>query len=165
MNRIIRGDAVVADDWRTLADDAQPAAGAKVIVPLQRWREQRATLLAAAAAVGVRIPNTEDVDTLWPEIAGRPLLALEWPKYGDGRAHSQAQILRRRFGFKGELRAVGEIGRDLVFHLRRCGFDVIVPRAGENLAGCLQALQDFSTAYQPAADGIAAVFARRRRAV
>lgn len=159
---IIRGDAIVADDWQLLVDDGQPEADTQIIVSLAYWRKAREVLLAEAAEVGVQLPNDIDVDEVWPEIEDRPLIALEWPTFGDGRAHSQAQVLRRRLGYKGELRAIGDIGRDLVFHLRRCGFDVIVPREGEDLDDCLHALKDFSTAYQPAADDVQAVFARRR---
>lgn len=162
MSRILLGNALIEDPWQTLDGDTEPPAQGAVIVPLARWRAQAAALRARSDAVGVLIPNTEDVDALWPEIADRPLLALHWPRYGDGRAHSQAQVLRRRLGYGGTLRAVGEIGRDLVFHLRRCGFDMIVPRADEDAGVYLSALADFSTAYQPAADGVAAVFTRRR---
>lgn len=162
MSRIIRGDTIVADDWQLLVDDTQPEADTQIIVSLEYWRKASDVLLAEAAEVGVQLPNDVDVDAVWPEIRERPLIALEWPTVGDGRAHSQAEVLRRRLDYKGELRAIGEISRDLVFHLRRCGFDVIVPREGEDMEDCLRALKDFSTAYQPAADDVQAVFARRR---
>ncbi len=163
MSRIIRGDAIVTDDWQLLPDDTQPEADTQIIVSLEYWRKAREVLLSEAAEVGVQIPNDVDADEVWLEIEDRPLIALNWPTYGDGRAHSQAQVLRLRLGFKGELRAIGDIGRDLVFHLRRCGFDVIVPREGEDMEDCLGALKDFSTAYQPATDDIEPVFVRRRQ--
>lgn len=161
--RLIRDETIADDDWLTVEDTAAPVPpGGRVIAPLSRWRAERDALLATAAAVGVLLPNTEDVETIYPEIADRPLLALQFPNFGDGRALTQARLLRGRLGYTGELRAVGDILRDLVFGLRRCGFDTIVPRADQDLDDCLRALREFSTAYQPAADGVVAVFARRR---
>ncbi|MBX6419571.1 MAG: DUF934 domain-containing protein [Nevskia sp.] len=164
MSRILKNRRLVEDDWRLIEDGAPVCAGEKIIVPLRRWREERSALLASAAAVGVLLPNTEDVEALWPEIADRPLIALQFPVFGDGRALSQAVVLRRRLGFGGELRALGDILRDQVFGLQRCGFDAIVPRADQDLEDCLRALAEFSVVYQPAADGLETVWQKRRSA-
>ncbi len=164
MSRIIRDGAIVEDDYTELADDAPAPAAGKVIVSLKRWRAERAQLEAAGLTVGVRLANTEEVDKVWPDVRDRPLIALEWPKFADGRAFSQAQPLRERLAYAGELRAVGEVARDQVFSMHRCGINAFVPRAGEDIEGCLAALKDFSEAYQPAADGAVAIWQRRRRA-
>ncbi|MGH8460604.1 MAG: DUF934 domain-containing protein [Stenotrophobium sp.] len=163
--RMIRGNALVIDDWTEIDDEsALPAGGnpTKLIVPLKRWRTERESLIAAGMQIGVRLANTEDVDTIFPEIADRPLLALEFPKFDDGRALTQARVLRGRLDYRGDLRGVGDILQDLIFIMRRCGFNEIVPRADQNSEGCLQALADFSTAYQPAADDVQSAFVRRR---
>ena len=161
MTRIIRKHSIVEDDW-TLAIDgaARPPAG--LIVPLARWQAERELLLASAAAVGVLLPNTEDVEAIYPQIADRPLIALQFPTFTDGRALTQAVLLRNRLGFAGELRALGDVVRDLVFWLGRCGFDAIVPRPDQDLEACRGALHELGVAYQPAADAHAAVWARRR---
>lgn len=160
--KIVDGEVLAIDDWLTVADGDEVPRGGRVIVSLARLRSERAALLGAAAAVGVRLPNTVDVDDIWPEIADRPLLALSFPTHGDGRALSQANVLRNRLGYRGEVRATGDVTRDLVFGLRRCGVDVIAPRDDQNPEDCLRALRDFSDAYQPAADHVEAVFVRRR---
>ncbi len=163
MSRIIRQRTLVEDEW-TLAVDAathSPATG-KLIVPLARWRIERECLLAQAHAVGVLLPNTEDVEVAYSEVADRPLLALQFPTFSDGRALTQATLLRTRLGFTGELRAVGDVVRDLVFWLGRCGFDAIVPRPDQDLSDCCAALHEIRAAYQPAADGQASAWARRR---
>ncbi len=95
--------------------------------------------------------------------AGRPLLALELPKFDDGRALTQARVLRERLGCRGDLCAVGDILQYLVFVARRCGSNGIQPCADQNLDNCLHVLQDFSTAYQPAADAAQSAFIRRRQ--
>jgi uncharacterized protein (DUF934 family) len=157
--RVLRRGSVIEDDWTLLQDG--PARG-RTIVPLARWRRERAALLSASTAVGVLLPNTEDVEAVYAEIGDRPLIALQFPGFADGRALSQAVVLRTRLGFDGELRAVGDIVRDLVFWLGRCGFDTIVPRPGQDLEACRLALDELQVSYQAAADGRTPVWIRRR---
>lgn len=160
---MIRDNALVADDWAEVDSQAEIPPAKKLIVPLSRWLTEREQLCSTGATIGVRLPNTEDVDAIFPEIADRPLIALELPKFDDGRALTQARVLRGRLGYRGDLRGVGDILQDLVYIMRRCGFNEIIPRADQGLDGCLRALADFSTAYQPAADSIQSVFIRRRK--
>jgi uncharacterized protein (DUF934 family) len=155
--RVLRRGSVALDDWTLAAD-----GGGRTIVPLERWRRERELLLSAGAAVGVLLANTEDVDAVYPEVRDRPLIALEFPAFTDGRALSQAVVLRTRLGFTGELRAVGDIIRDLVFWLGRCGFDSIVPREDQDPEACRIALSELEVSYQAAADGRTPVWIQRR---
>jgi uncharacterized protein (DUF934 family) len=163
---ILRHGEPASDDWTVIEDGRTEieADGGQVIVTLARWRAERETLLAQHAAVGVLVPNTADIEAVYPEIADRPLLALQFPAFADGRALSQAVVLRKRLGFRGELRAVGDVIRDLVFWLGRCGFDSIVPRKDQKLEACREALHEISVAYQAAADAHTPIWIRRRRA-
>jgi uncharacterized protein (DUF934 family) len=164
--RILRRRELIEDEW-TLIEDTRAAgagpAGGKLIVTLARWRIEREALLTAQAAVGVLVPNTADVEAIYPEIGDRPLIALQFPTFSDGRALSQAVVLRRRLGFEGELRALGDVIRDLVFWLARCGFDSIVPRQDQSLEACKEALDELTVAYQAAADEHIPVWVRRRQ--
>jgi uncharacterized protein (DUF934 family) len=162
--RILREGELVEDNWTVIEDGltGTAEAGRKVVVTLARWMAARETLLAAHTAVGVLVPNTADIEAVFPEIQDRPLIALQFPVFSDGRALSQAVVLRKRLGFKGELRAVGDVIRDLVFWLGRCGFDSIVPRQDQSLEGCRAALTELTVAYQGAADGHSPVWIRRR---
>jgi uncharacterized protein (DUF934 family) len=170
--RILRKGSIVEDDWIVLQDglaeqregEAEDPAGG-MIVPLPRWRSERAALLSAGTALGVLLPNTEDVEAVYPEIGDRPLVALQFPTFADGRALSQAVVLRTRLGFTGELRAIGDITRDLVFWLGRCGFDAIVPRLDQDLEACRLALVELRVSYQAAADGRTPAWIQRRAAV
>ena len=157
--RVLRQGSIVEDDWTLLADGL---TGGRAIVPLMRWRRERAALLSGSSAVGVLLANTEDVEAVYPEVSDRPLIALEFPAFADGRALSQAVVLRTRLGFRGELRAVGDITRDLVFWLGRCGFDTIVPRADQDLEACRLALSELRVSYQAAADGRPPAWIARR---
>jgi uncharacterized protein (DUF934 family) len=159
--RVVRRGSVVEDDWTLLTEGLAPGCGG-IIVPLERWRSEREALSSGCAAVGVLLPNTADVDALYPQIRDRPVLALEFPVFTDGRALSQAVVLRTRLGFTGELRAVGDIIRDLVFWLGRCGFDTIVPRPGQDLEACRLALGELKVGYQAGGDGRTPVWIRRR---
>ena len=163
--RILRNSELVEDEW-TLIEDGRAdieAGPGKVIVTLARWRGEREALLRGHAAVGVLVPNTADIEAVFVEIEDRPLIVLQFPTFTDGRALSQAVVLRKRLGFRGELRAVGDVIRDLVFWLGRCGFDSIVPRKDQSLEGCREALREITVAYQAAADAHTPVWARRRR--
>lgn len=161
---ILRRGELAEDDWTVIEDGRTELApgGAKVIVSLARWRTEREALLSAHAAVGVLVPNTADIEAVFAEIADRQLVALQFPTFTDGRALSQAMVLRKRLGFKGELRAVGDVIRDLVFWLGRCGFESIVPRKDQRLEDCRAALHELTVAYQAAADEHTPVWIRRR---
>lgn len=162
---LIRGGALVADDFMRLADEAAPLTGQRFIVPLARFEAEREGLLASGAAIGVVLPNTADVDALWPALADRPLLVLQFPAFGDGRAYSQARLLTQRHRYGGELRATGAaVVRDQIHFMARCGFSSFELRADQDAAACLAAWHDFSAAYQPDAAGPASILTRRRAA-
>ncbi len=118
-----RRDGFIDDIWIKVADgDAPPAAGA-ILVSAARWRAEREALSARADPVGVAIsPGKEALEHLY-EATNRPLIALDFPKFADGRAFSFAQLLRQRFEYKGELRAIGDVLLDELALMLRCGFD------------------------------------------
>lgn len=152
MSLLIRDGRLVAEDYVELADDQAPTETA-VIVPLARWLEQQAALEAQPAKVAVRLPNTIEVSTIWPQISARPMIELDFPAFPDGRAYSQARVLRDRFGYTGEIRARGAaVVRDQLHNMLRAGINSFVLRDDQDADTCLSALADFNLAYQPAAD-------------
>jgi uncharacterized protein (DUF934 family) len=151
------------DRWQRVADDAKPAVDAAVIVTFIRFRAEREALLAREAPLGVLVKNTDPVEELAPDAACLQLIALEFPKFSDGRAYSQARLLRERYGFRGELRATGNVLPDQLHHMRRCGFDAFELAKGEPLEAWRRAVHAFSAVYQPTGDGRAPVSALRRR--
>ena len=161
---LIRNGRIEADDYLPLADDAALPASGRVIVSHARWLAEGPALLASGLAVGVAIPNTVDVAALLPALAERPLLALDFPSFADGRAYSQARLLAEHYRYAGELRATGKaVVRDQIGFMVRCGFTSFSLRDGQDAAACLQAIHEFSLAYQPAADTLEPVLLRRRR--
>jgi phosphoadenosine phosphosulfate reductase len=116
-------DGVFAENvWTSLGDDAPIPASGAVVVSLARWRGERKTLLERKDPVGVEIVAGKDALEHLPEAADRPLVALRFDKFADGRAFSYAILLRERHGFKGDLRAVGDVLLDELPLMRRCGF-------------------------------------------
>jgi phosphoadenosine phosphosulfate reductase len=117
-----RDGGFVEDAWRKL-DDAEPApATGAIIVSFARWSAERDALSARADPVGVSVLAGAEAPAQLAEAAGRPLVALKFDKFADGRAFSYAELLRERFGFAGELQATGDVLLDEIPFMRRCGF-------------------------------------------
>jgi uncharacterized protein (DUF934 family) len=157
MSDIIRNKAVVADDWSMLrlAENETPDAVAipdgKVIVPLKVWQQQRAAL-EGRTELGVWLASDERPEELKDELARFAVIAIDFPKFGDGRGYSLAYLLRSRLGYTGELRAIGDVLRDQLFYMQRVGFDAFAVRADKNIHDALKSLTDFSEPYQTSWD-------------
>lgn len=165
MREIIRDKAVVADDWSLLqlaADEAAEAAvvgAGKIIVPLAVWQAQR-DQLQARTDIGVWIASHERPEVLKGDVARLPLIAVDFPKFTDGRGYSIAYNLRARLGFGGELRAIGDVLRDQMFYMQRVGFNAFAPRPDRSIHDALKGLHDFSDAYQVSWDRKMPLFRR-----
>jgi uncharacterized protein (DUF934 family) len=160
---LLKDGALIDDPWQRLADDAPLPAGDAVIVSLARFATERDALLTRAAPLGVALGNTDAIEALAPDLAHPRLIALAFPKFGDGRAYTQARLLRERYGFTGELRATGQVLPDQLHHMRRCGFDAFELARGEPLLAWRRAVHSFSAIYQPTGDGRVPLSALRRR--
>lgn len=131
-------------------DDAMPLAG-PVTVSWSRWRAEREAL-AARGKVGVRLPNDIEPGEAAPLLDGAALVTIDFPNFKDGRGYSLARLLRERHGYVGELRAVGDVLRDQLRAMRRCGFDAFEMKPGKDPHDGLAAFTEFDESYQPAAD-------------
>jgi len=118
-----RREGFVEDGWAFLADDAAAPDGEPVVVSLKRWLAQSEMLASRNAPVGVAVEAGADAQAHLADLADRPLVALAFAKFADGRAFSYARILRDRLGFRGELRATGDVLIDEIPLMLRCGFD------------------------------------------
>lgn len=162
MRSVIKDRRIVEDRWRHVADAAELPDG-PAIVSLARWTRERALLLERGEPIGVRLPNTASVAELAGDLPRLEVVALEFPKFADGRAYSQARLLRERYGYRGEIRAVGDVLRDQLLFMARSGFDAFELRADRDLDDALEAFGEFSENYQPAADQPLPLFRRRTR--
>ena len=118
-----RREGFAENEWTSLADDAPAPAGGAIVVSLKRWLAERDALSSRAAPVGVALEAGADAQAHLAELANRPLVALAFAKFADGRSFSYARLLRDRHGFRGELRAVGDVLIDEIPLMLRCGFD------------------------------------------
>ncbi|MCZ7683107.1 MAG: DUF934 domain-containing protein [Sandaracinaceae bacterium] len=130
-----------------------------VVVTLARLRRDRDRL--RGRRIGVRAPGDTDPEELARHLDGVELVVVELPKFTDGRAYTLARLLRTRFGYAGELRATGDVLRDQLFYLARCGFTSFELAPGRDVADALRAFEDFSVTYQPAADHDEPIWRRR----
>jgi len=158
--QIIKDGAVVADAIRHLADDEAPAGGA-FTVSLARWQQDKDSLKATGAALGVRLAGSDNPAGLAADLPGLALVVVEFPALADGRGFSLARLLRERYGYEGEIRARGDFIRDQIYFLGRVGVNAFEPAHSTDLEALLPALTEFSVSYQAAADHKQPLYRRR----
>jgi uncharacterized protein (DUF934 family) len=166
MPLLIKERSIVEDAWTLLRDAASLAdvpINTAVIVPLALWQAEH-DVLAGRNAVGVWLKPSDDPDALAGDVARLPLIAIDFPKFVDGRGYSSARLLREKYHFEGELRAIGDILRDQLYYLRQCGFDAFAVRADRNFADAIGGFDDFSDNYQSTVVQPVPLFRRRNGA-
>ena len=164
----LRGGAprVEPDIWTFVAmaspdELAQPLPAGPAAVPLAYWQDRREELRARAAPRAVWLGPDEDPEALAADFDALDLIAVFFPKFTDGRGYSTAALLRKRLGWRGELRAFGDVGRDQLFYLRRCGFDAFALAAHRDPEAALASLEPFSVRYQASVDDPVPLFRKR----
>lgn len=167
-SQIIKGREVVADDWAVLrleeGEDAAsvPVREGKVIVPLAVWLAQREAL-AGRPQLGVWIGAGERPEQLRGDLGNFAVVAVDFPKFSDGRGYSIAYNLRMRLGYRGELRAIGDVLRDQLFPMQRVGFDAYATRQDRSIHDALKGLTVFSEVYQASVDSKLPLYRRQPR--
>jgi len=158
---IIRNRAIVEDAWQTLRADANgtlPDARAlpagKVLLPLALWQSARDALRASRprSGLGVWLPPDSDPAALADDFSHIALIGVDFPKFSDGRGYSIARLLRERYGYQGELRALGDVLRDQLAYMERCGFNAFAVRADKDIHDALKAFGEITIHYQGAVD-------------
>lgn len=149
---LIKAGRSLPDPWLAPGDGEPLPEGGPVIVSLARFRAEREALLARAQPLGVRLKSAESPALVADDLGRLQLVALEFPKFTDGRAYSYARLLRERYGFAGEVRAVGNVLRDQLLFMHRCGFDAFEIADAKAAERWRQALSEITLAYQPAVD-------------
>jgi uncharacterized protein (DUF934 family) len=158
---LVEAGHIVADRYVRVADDAAVPDGVPVIVAANRFLMDAPALVHRDGPIGVSWPNDRKVAELAPWLDNLSLVALVFPKFRDGRAYSQARLLRERYGFRGELRATGDILRDQFLFLIRAGFDSLEVRKAADATAFAEAVGRYSVFYQPSAGGWAPAHRRR----
>lgn len=160
--QLIKDGEFVADAWTTVADD-EDLPDTPVMVSLDRWKKDQNALLARNGKLGIRLKSGEEPAQIADHLDRFDVVALEFPAYRNGRAFSYARLLRERYGYKGELRAVGAVLRDQFYYLVRVGFNALEVRDNVTPEIFREAVGTFTYDYQPSSDGKPSVISLRQR--
>lgn len=147
------------DDWALSRDVSILPDRRPLIVPLSLWQERSNDM---SLAPWLSSDNNLD-EALAATLANAPLVAIDFPAFTDGRGYTLARLLRQRYGYTGEIRAIGDVLVDQLHYMSRCGFDALALREDQHLDDALRALGAFSVSYQPAVDLSEPLFKRRLR--
>ena len=164
MPQIIKNGVIVDDDWQLIEDiengqTAPDPITLNTLIPLSIWSAREE--IRQQNGVGVWLKSDDGVDALVDYLPNLSVIAIHFPTFTDGRGFSSAHLLRERYGYSGEIRAIGYILRDQLCYLKRCGFNAFVLQPDVDLSAALDSLNDFSESYQTSADQQKPLFRRR----
>ncbi|MBL8403338.1 MAG: DUF934 domain-containing protein [Dechloromonas sp.] len=167
MSQLIKNGAAATDSWKTLeigegeTPETVALPAGDILFPLAVWQARQAEL-AGRERLGLLLQPDDKVEDVAADVARFALIAVNFPKFVDGRGYSTAALLRQRYGYSGELRAVGNVLHDQLFFMKRVGFDSHALTDGKNLAYAIeQGFAPFSDGYQGATDQPQPYFRRR----
>ena len=159
---LIKNNTFVDNTFRHVADEEALPEGA-VVVSLKRWQANRDELMSRNAPLAVRLTSDQSPEGLAADVHHFAMIELEFPKFKDGRGYSWARLLRQRMGYKGEIRASGDVLRDQWLFMSRCGVDAFEVRPGTRIEDFRTALAEQTLFYQPTPDGKATVLELRHK--
>jgi len=150
---LVKQGKIVADSYTHVADDSEIPIEGPALIPAARFLADPEALVARSSPTGVIWPNSRDPEDLVPWIGKLAVVALVFPTFRDGRAYSQARLLRERYKFKGELRATGQVLRDQFVIMLRAGFDSFEVKKDADAEAFAATVKRYSVFYQPTGDG------------
>ncbi len=145
--QIIKDKQIIDDNWMHIADDHEITAG-NITVSLTRWKQQKADLINHKGNLGIRLSPADKIEDIADALNNISLISLEFPAFTDGRSFSQARLLRSRYAFNGEIRAIGNYMPDQVYYLSRVGVNAFQLEKPEELNVALSTMDDFTVKYQ-----------------
>ena len=167
MAKIIKNNQIVDDNWLVFnlaegetAETVQLPA-APTLLPLAVWVARQDEITARNGKSGVWLEAGDDPAALAKSLDQLAIIGVHFPKFTDGRSYSNARLLRERYGFRGEIRALGDVLQDQLFFMKRCGIDAYALREDKDIEAALAGLRDFSEVYQAAVDQPQPLFRRR----
>jgi uncharacterized protein (DUF934 family) len=158
---LVKNGKIVADSYIHVADDAEIPLDGAALIPAARFLADPEALLKRDGPTGVIWPNNRDLDELLPFLGRLAVVALMFPTFRDGRAYSQARLLRERHKYRGELRATGQVLRDQFVIMLRAGFDSFEVKKDADAAAFAETVKRYTVFYQPTGDGRITALHRR----
>jgi uncharacterized protein (DUF934 family) len=150
---LVKNGKISTDAFVHVADDAPLPGGGAILISAARFLEDPQIVVSRSGTTGVIWPNNRDLDDLVPHLDRLAAVALVFPSFRDGRAYSQARLLRERYGYKGELRATGQVLRDQFVFMLRAGFDAFEVKKDSDAEAFTNTAKRYSVFYQPTGDG------------
>jgi uncharacterized protein (DUF934 family) len=145
--QIIKDQQIIENTWQYIADNDELTTG-DISVSFARWQADKQQLMARDGKLGIRMSSIDNVDELSNDLEKLQLIELDFPDFADGRLFSQAWLLRGRYHYQGEIRAIGYYIPDQVFYLARVGVNAFSPKVAEELPYIINKLKDFTVNYQ-----------------
>lgn len=147
--QIIKDKTIVEDSWVHYIGEGELPEG-DVILPLDYWQQHKSDL--EGRRIAIQLEPDQHPEVIQDDLEKFEVVALNFPTFTDGRAYTYAKILRDRFGYQKEIRAVGDVMRDQLFYMQRCGFNAYEIKEGRDIEDAVKAFDDFSVKYQVSAD-------------
>lgn len=161
MPQVLKDNCVVNDDWITLEESSETLPSGDVLLSYDQWQGFSEQITRHDGSVGVIIDGNAEIEEIIEPLLKLPLIAINFPKFADGRGFSAARLLRERFNYTGEIRAVGGFIRDQLYLLSRCGFNAFKFADDTYLFESAKSLKDFSENYQVSVEQKNPLFRRR----
>ena len=162
--RVIKDKSVIDDEWSLIRklDSSASIPEGSVILPFLFWQANRDILLKSKKNHAIWIDGSIETESLVDDLEFFSIIALDFPTFKDGRSYSHARLLRERYGYKGELRAIGDVLQDQLFFMQRCGIDCFQIRDDKDIEQALNSFEAFSMCYQAAADDTIPIHKQRK---
>jgi uncharacterized protein (DUF934 family) len=162
MRQLIKDNQIISDTWTILTKEecSETIPAGNVLVPVKVWLANHEALVNRQD-IGIWFEGDDEPEKIGAKLTRFPVIAVNFPKFADGRGYSIARLIKERYQFTGELRAIGDVLRDQLYFLQRCGFNSFQVRADRIDESAIESFKDFSTVYQAAADDTPALFHKR----
>ena len=161
MPQILRDTQVVSDNWILLDENAESLPNGDLLLSFEQWQNFAEQLSNHSGSIGVWLEGHAEIEQIIEPLLNLPLIAINFPKFADGRGFSAARLIRERYNYSGELRAIGGFIRDQLYLLKRCGFNAFQFSDENELSDAAESLKDFSENYQVSVDQENPLFRRR----
>ncbi len=167
MSKLIKNGQIIDNTWTVLklaeGESAETVALPEqaTLLPQAVWQARKTEILARPIEIGLWLESDEGPEAIADDLSHFAVIGVNFPKFADGRSYSTARLLRERYGYNGEIRALGDVLQDQLFFMKRCGIDAYVIREDKNIEAALAGLGVFSESYQAAVDQPQPLFRRR----
>jgi uncharacterized protein (DUF934 family) len=161
MPQILKDTQVVSDNWILLDENAESLPTGDLLLSFEQWQSFAEQLSNHSGSIGVWLEGHAEIEQIIEPLLNLPLIAINFPKFADGRGFSAARLIKERYNYAGELRAIGGFIRDQLYLLNRCGFNAFQFSDENELSDAAESLKDFSENYQVSVDQENPLFRRR----